>query len=88
MKHKGTCQNVNQYLGVSSSLIFEGTFAAFPLNFSLLNSPVKPRNSRFCNLKVIGLILFIVIIFQIFFTLDILKHCFLKMLIRERPKAN
>ena len=34
MKHKGKCQNVYQYLAVSSSFtIFEGTFAALPLTF-------------------------------------------------------
>ena len=53
MKHKGKCQNVNQYLAVSSSFtIFEGTFVSLLLTFSMLNSPVKPRNSRFCNHKI------------------------------------
>ena len=48
MKHKENWQNVIQYLAISNSCaVFEDTVVVLALAFSILNSPVQPRNSRF-----------------------------------------
>ena len=87
MKHKGKWQNVFRYFAVSIVLNnLEDTFAVLPLAFSMLTSPVYPRNSKFVTAHLTTRFFFYYY-FSEFFHLRYFEFMFLKMQIRERPEA-